>query len=223
MEFSTKNSLTTLLQTFIMGAIDAYTFQNFDGSFVSAQTGNLVVFAYELASKGWQVAYIRVPVLVGFLLGAFISQACKHLKLRTSRRFSAFLLLSLVFLGLLYAAMFTAINNLTMLFSLGLFSGYELTVFNKIGGTSVNNGIMTGNLKNFANNVYEAVFSQDHDALIKAGHFLSGIGMFVLGIMFSTYFLKAAGTNVFLCALLINAVLLAIVTFTKEKPTLNRQ
>jgi uncharacterized membrane protein YoaK (UPF0700 family) len=91
MTFSTKNSLTTLLQTFIMGSIDAYTFQNFDGSFVSAQTGNLVVFAYELASKGWHTAYIRVPVLIGFLLGAFISQACKHLKLSTVRRFSIFL------------------------------------------------------------------------------------------------------------------------------------
>ncbi|EEI21047.1 hypothetical protein HMPREF0497_0115 [Lentilactobacillus buchneri ATCC 11577] len=43
--------------------------------------------------------------------------------------------------------MFTSINELNMLFTLGLFSGYELTVFNKIGGTSVNNAIMTGNLK----------------------------------------------------------------------------
>ncbi|MFD1125318.1 YoaK family protein [Lentilactobacillus raoultii] len=219
MDFSTKNSLTTLFQTFIMGSIDAYTFQNFNGSFVSAQTGNLVVFAYELAAKGWQTAYVRVPVLIGFLLGAFISQACKHLKLSTNHRFSAFLLLSILFLGLLYGAMFTSITELPMLFSLGLFSGYELTVFNKIGGTSVNNGIMTGNLKNFSNNVYEAIFSHDHDALIKAGHFLSGICMFVFGILFSTYYLKATGTRVFLCALLINTILLIIVTIFKEAPS----
>ncbi|MBZ2199838.1 MAG: YoaK family protein [Lentilactobacillus hilgardii] len=217
MTFSTKNSLTTLLQTFIMGSIDAYTFQNFDESFVSAQTGNLVVFAYELASKGWHTAYIRVPVLIGFLLGAFISQACKHLKLSTDRRFSIFLLLSVIFLGLFYGSMFTSINELNMLFTLRLFSGYELTVFNKIGGTSVNNAIMTGNLKNFSNNVYEALFSRDHAALIKAGQFLSGICMFILGILFSTYALKANGTNVFLCALVINIILLIIVTVIKEK------
>ncbi len=95
-----------------------------------------------------------------------------------------------------------------MLFSLGLFSGYELTVFNKIGVTSVNNGIMTGNLKNFANNVYEAIFSRDKSALIKASHFLSGIIMFVLGIMFSAYVLQAIGTEVFTAAFMINIILL---------------
>lgn len=90
MNFVTKTSITTLAQTFIMGSIDAYTFQNFDGSFVSAQTGNLVVFAYEYATKGWQTAYIRVPVLLGFLLGAFISQAFKHIQLANDRRFNIF-------------------------------------------------------------------------------------------------------------------------------------
>ncbi len=100
MNFSTKNSMTTLAQTFIMGSIDAYTFQNFHGSFVSAQTGNLVVFAYEYATKGWGTAYIRVPVLLGFLLGAFMSQACKHIKLPAERRFNLFLLFSISFSGL---------------------------------------------------------------------------------------------------------------------------
>ncbi len=182
MNFSTKNSLTTLAQTFIMGSIDAYTFQNFHGSFVSAQTGNLVVFAYEWATRGWHTAYIRVPVLLGFLLGAFISQACKHIKLNTDRRFNVFLLFSILFLGLLGLSTLNHLSMLTMLFCLGLFSGYELTVFNKIGSTSVNNGIMTGNLKNFSNNVYEGIFSHDRTAMIKAGRFLSGILMFILGL-----------------------------------------
>ncbi len=71
MKITTQHTIITLIQTFIMGSIDAFTFQNFNGSFVSAQTGNLVVFAYELASKGWTTAYVRVPVLLGFLLGAF--------------------------------------------------------------------------------------------------------------------------------------------------------
>lgn len=208
MNFSTKNSMTTLAQTFIMGSIDAYTFQNFHGSFVSAQTGNLVVFAYEYATKGWGTAYIRVPVLLGFLLGAFISQACKHIKLPAERRFNLFLLFSIIFLGLLTLGAAFNLSMLNMLFSLGLFSGYELTVFNKIGVTSVNNGIMTGNLKNFANNVYEAIFSRDKSALIKASHFLSGIIMFVLGIMFSAYVLQAIGTEVFTAAIMINIILL---------------
>ncbi|EEI21048.1 hypothetical protein HMPREF0497_0116 [Lentilactobacillus buchneri ATCC 11577] len=41
--------------------------------------------------------------------------------------------------------------------------------------------------------------------------------MFILGILFSTYALKATGTNVFLCALVINIILLIIVTIIKEK------
>ncbi|APR07337.1 hypothetical protein FAM21834_01203 [Lentilactobacillus parabuchneri] len=225
MNFSTKNSLTTLAQTFIMGSIDAYTFQNFHGSFVSAQTGNLVVFAYEWATKGWHTAYIRVPVLLGFLLGAFISQACKHIKLDTDRRFNVFLLFSILFLGLLGLSTLNHLSMLTMLFCLGLFSGYELTVFNKIGSTSVNNGIMTGNLKNFSNNVYEGIFSHDRTAMIKAGRFLSGILMFILGIVFSAYVLHAAGDKVFAAAIIINVVLLAIIYIdfkrTHHQPTIN--
>lgn len=214
MNFVTKTSITTLAQTFIMGSIDAYTFQNFDGSFVSAQTGNLVVFAYEYATKGWQTAYIRVPVLLGFLLGAFISQAFKHIQLANDRRFNIFLLFSIILLGFLACAATFHLSMLNMLFSLGLFSGYELTVFNKVGTTSVNNGIMTGNLKNFANNCYEAIFSHDRGALLKAGRFLSGIIMFILGIIFSAYLLHAAGLKVFAAALIINFILLIIPLFS---------
>ena len=137
-----------------------------------------------------------------------MSQACKHIKLPAERRFNLFLLFSIIFLGLLTLGAAFNLSMLNMLFSLGLFSGYELTVFNKIGVTSVNNGIMTGNLKNFANNVYEAIFSRDKSALIKASHFLSGIIMFVLGIMFSAYVLQAIGTEVFTAAFMINIILL---------------
>ena len=211
MAFFTKHSITTLAQTFIMGSIDAYTFQNFNGSFVSAQTGNLVVFAYEYATKGWATAYIRVPVLLGFLLGAFISQGCKHIKLSPNRRFNLLLFFSIIFLAFLTFAAAVHMPKLSMLFSLGMFSGYELTVFNRIGATSVNNGIMTGNLKNFANNVYEAIFSHDRTAMFKAGHFLSAIVTFILGIMFSAYLLHAIGTEVFTFAALLNLVLLAAI------------
>lgn len=211
MAFFTKYSITTLAQTFIMGSIDAYTFQNFSGSFVSAQTGNLVVFAYEYATKGWATAYIRVPVLLGFLLGAFISQGCKHIKLNPNLRFNLLLSFSIIFLGLLAMASATHMGELDMLFCLGLFSGYELTVFNRIGETSVNNGIMTGNLKNFANNVYEAIFSHDKIAMSKAGHFSSAIVTFVIGIMCSAYLLKAIGVKVFIVAAILNLILLAAV------------
>lgn len=211
MSFFTKHSITTLAQTFIMGSIDAYTFQNFNGSFVSAQTGNLVIFAYEYATKGWTTAYIRVPVLLGFLLGAFISQGCKHIKLSPNHRFNLLLGFSIIFLGLLAIAAVADLPELDMLFSLGLFSGYELTVFNRIGETSVNNGIMTGNLKNFANNVYEAIFSHDKTAMFKAGHFLSAIVMFVIGIICSAYLLRAIGVEVFIVAALLNLILLAAI------------
>jgi uncharacterized membrane protein YoaK (UPF0700 family) len=218
MTFSTKNSLTTLFQTFIMGAIDAYTFQNFAGSFVSAQTGNLVVFAYELVSKGWQTAYVRLPVLIGFLIGAFISQAAKHLPFSDRNRFIIPLAFSTLLLAIVDGTILLGAGELTILFILGFFSGYELTVFNKIGGTSVNNGIMTGNLKNFSNNVYEAIFSRNHQALLQAGFFLSGIMMFVLGIIFSAYWLHAVGPNVLLVAMVINIFLIVMMVGFKNKP-----
>ncbi len=117
--------------------------------------------------------------------------------------------------GLLVATYLNA-GELLMLFVLGIFSGFELTIFNKVWQTSVNNGIMTGNLKNFANDLFEAVVHSSHQALKNAVHFLAGILMFIFGIMYSTYFLSATGHLVFLSGMIMNLFLILIVGFVRK-------
>lgn len=221
---STKTviTVTTILQTFIMGTIDAYTFNTFNGSFVSAQTGNLIVFGIELATKGWHTAYIRVPVMVGFVLGAILAQAFRHLLLVEKKQFEFQLGISVVSLIALLTIATHPINDLVMLFLLGMFASYQLTLFNQVGETSVNNGIMTGNLKNMSNQFYEAIFQQDRTAMKQSLSLLVGIGMFTLGVLTSAYAMKSAPMMVFGIAAVINTGLLGLALFSVSNQPIRR-
>ncbi|WP_283679892.1 YoaK family protein [Lentilactobacillus sp. Marseille-Q4993] len=210
-------TLITLVQTFIMGAIDAFTFQNYDGSFVSAQTGNLVLFGYELIRDGWTTASLRIPVLIGFLLGAFLSQPLTnddiHLKSQTKTN----LLISITILTITLILLIVNVDRLLILFILGGFSGFELTAFSTIGKTKVNNGIMTGNLKNFANNLYETIFNHDNNAKIATINFALGILFFVMGVVASAQWLSARAILLFPILIIFNSGLVILAIFFKKE------
>lgn len=90
------------------------------------------------------------------------------------------LLLQTILLGFL--ALFQMnLSNSIMLFCLGLLAGYELTVFRKFRGTTVNNGIMTGNTKNMMTNLYKTLFDDNKQARRDFFHFLIIIFIFLLG------------------------------------------
>ena len=70
------NSITllTLSATFLMGLLDAYTFMEKGGVFVSAQTGNMVAFSSKLFTGHFSEAKGHITVFLGFMLGALIGQ-----------------------------------------------------------------------------------------------------------------------------------------------------
>lgn len=154
----------TVIASFLMGFIDAYTFLLQDEAFASAQTGNLVGLSVKLFSGQWKEAMSHVYVFVGFSLGAFAGEAMiERSQDKGIKRYRFYLLIRTILLFVL-AFFQEQLIGAVMLFALGTLAGYELTVFRRFRGTSVNNGIMTGNTKNLMSNLYRLLFKGDSKA-----------------------------------------------------------
>ncbi|AYM02083.1 YoaK family protein [Levilactobacillus yiduensis] len=176
------DTVLTLGATLVMGMIDADTFLNHGAVFVSAQTGNMVVFVVKLAEHGWGAAWVNVPVWIGYFLGCFLAQGLsEHLGQGNKRRQMRWLMLLDVGAYTVLASLQTAIPTLWLIFGLGIVAGYELTVFRQVGGIGINNGIMTGNTKNLATATYRAWFDGDRVARSKQRRIAIVLATFILG------------------------------------------
>lgn len=179
-------TMITLFSTFLMGFIDAYTFLTHDGLFASAQTGNLVVLGAKVVSGNFSEVFIHVSSFAGFAIGAFIAQGIvEHHKNYGEGKYRIYLFFQVIFL-LLVAIIQEYIGASMIAFLLGLLAGYELTVFRKVKATSMNNGIMTGNIKNMMNNLYLAIFYKDRSAINTFSTLLIGLFVFMFGIIIGT-------------------------------------
>lgn len=175
-------SILTIYGTFLMGFIDAYTFLEKGGVFVSAQTGNMVAFSSKLFTGQFSQAAGHIAVFVGFALGAFGGEwLMEKVSGSTRKKYQAILLLQSLLL-FIFALFQKQIFDSLIVFLLGALAGFELTIFRKIGITTVNDGIMTGNTKNLMNNLYKWLIDKDQTA---ANDFLDlglGILVFILGV-----------------------------------------
>ncbi|MCG3088994.1 YoaK family protein [Sporosarcina cyprini] len=184
-----KTSLT-IIATFLMGFIDAYTFDERNGTFASAQTGNMIMLGAKLFSGEWQESASHLSVLAGFALGVFggeaISSKYSFLGLQQYRVF----LMTEAVLLLLLAYFQTSLPDSWMVLFLGILAGYVLTLFRTIRSTGVNNGIMTGNTKNLMNNLYKVIFQKDKKAKEECRNLSIGIMLFILGVGAGTLTVK---------------------------------
>lgn len=186
-------TILTVFSIFLMGYIDAYTFIAQNGVFASPQTGNLIALVARISSGEWQQALIHVFVLLGFIIGAFIGQAMiDRITDSDWKKYRVYLFLPLVLL-LIVSLIQQFVSPFLIGFLLGLLSGYELIIFRKIKGITINNAVMTGNAKNLMSNLYEAIFNEDLRARREFFILLSGIVIFMLGVGTGTLVLKLFG------------------------------
>lgn len=172
----------TILATFLMGFIDAYTYLEHNKVFVSAQTGNMVIFATKLFSGRGSETVENIAVFAGFALGAFFGAMLLARIPKAGLRHFTYLLYVQGLVLLLLAIFQLQLSNLLLVFFLGLLSGYTLATLRKIGPTTVNNGIMTGNAKNLMSNLYAALFDKDMQAKKDCLNLAIGIIVFILGV-----------------------------------------
>lgn len=171
----------TIITTFLMGFIDAYTFIEHGGSFASAQTGNIITMSVKFFSGNFIGAANHLIVLAGYGIGAFIGEALiERFDTKSLYKSRIILLFQAILLGIL-ALFQSQLDSSLMICSLGLLAGYEITVFRNFRGTNVNNGIMTGNTKNMMNNLYKVIFNKDKKARTDFFHLVIVIIVFIIG------------------------------------------
>ncbi len=171
----------TAIATFLMGFIDAFTYFQFDGTFASAQTGNLVLLSAKLFSGEWADTLSHIWVFAGFAVGAFVGEAViDRSRPKGIQRYRYYLFIRIGVL-LLLALFQSTFSSVLMLFTIGALAGYELTMFRVFRGTPVNNGIMTGNARNMMNNLYRFIFSKNEKAKTDFLNLTAIVIIFVLG------------------------------------------
>ncbi|MCJ1907496.1 YoaK family protein [Planococcus ruber] len=181
-KYAVSSTILTIIVCFLMGFIDAYTFLVQDEVFASAQTGNFVSMSAKLFSGEWQEALSHVWVIAGFAAGAFAGEAMLHrYKEKGFAKYRYFLFFQSILL--LFLAIFEKrTEDLIVLIALGLLAGFVLTTFRNVNETMVNNGIMTGNLRNLMGLFYQMIFRKDAEAKRHLVNLAATILIFVLGV-----------------------------------------
>ncbi|MEQ6218765.1 YoaK family protein [Levilactobacillus brevis] len=214
-------TILTLGATLVMGMIDADTFLNHGAVFVSAQTGNLVVFAVKLIEHGWGAAWVNVPVWIGYFLGCFGAQGLsEHLGRGNNRRQMRWLMVLDVGAYVILASLQQTLPTMWLIFFLGIVAGYELTVFRQVGGLGINNGIMTGNTKNLATSTYRAWIVGDQSARQRQIRLAGVLLIFIVGCGVGARLAMLTPRGVLWIATAVKAILLAwlFLPVAMEKP-----
>lgn len=184
------STVLTAIASFLMGFIDAYTFLQQSEAFVSAQTGNMVSLSVKIFSGQWNEAMGHLWAFGGFAIGAFAGEAVlEHSSKKGLKKYRFYLLIQTILL--LFLALFQfQVTAAVMLFILGALAGYELTVFRKFRASSINNGIMTGNMKNLMHHLYHFLFNRKSEAKSQFADLAFIIIVFMLGAGMSTLIIQ---------------------------------
>lgn len=205
----------TLWCTFLMGYIDTYSFLNYNDLLVSAQTGNMVLLGANVL-KGFEEVMPHVASFIGFLGGTFLAQGLLEITdKRTKPSYNLFTLIQVLVLFFV-ALLETHMSIYIFAVLLSAFSGYNLTVFNKVGATKINNGIMTGNVQKFMTNMYLTLFKKSEEAKETSKIIFVGVMLFVIGIFTSALLYHYLDINMMLVAAVLSLLIYMWLLFTKK-------
>ncbi len=178
-----ERTLLGILVTMTGGCMDAYSYLTQGKVFATGQTGNGVLFAVHLAQLDAPgVVHYLVPItsfLVGILFSKWAVDRLHHRDHFKMQRFVLYLEI-VVFLALCVIPEEVpelAVNSVISFTAAMLFEN-----FRKFGASSAYSSIFcTGNLRSFAENLYEAVAHHRPGAARRAVSYLSIVGAFLLG------------------------------------------
>lgn len=212
----------TIFSIFLMGFIDAYTFTEKGGVFTSAQTGNVIILFSRLIDGDWLNTALNISSFVGFIAGAFIGQAIlDYFRQKDSPKYLVFLLYQILFLYII-SFLQTIVNGNLLVFLLGVLGGYELTIFRKLGRTTVNNGIMTGNVKDLMNHFYKMVVYKNKKSIYEVKTIFISLLVFLCGIGLGILLITIESNYNLWTAAIVNTLFLLYLLFrVKRNNTIN--
>ena len=174
-----------LFLTFCAGYVDAYTFIVRGDTLVAGQTGNVVFLSVGLIQHNVSDASAKVMTLLAFMMGVFLLTVYKE-ELRIVKK-PILSLLPLAILSIIIGFVPQTVDNIYLVPPLALCMGLVTTAFGEVSGIAYNNAFMTGNIKRTML-AFGDYFRTKHTPFLREGFiFVSLLGSFVLGVVFSAY------------------------------------
>lgn len=173
-----------VLMALVGGFLDAYTFVSRDGVFANAQTGNFVLLGVEMAQGKFEQAFLHIPPILAFILGAAVAET---FKLWQGKRLfqapgRAVLLLEMVLL-LIVGFLPVEIPNMFITIVIAFVASIQFSTFRKLSKWNFNTTTVTGNLLTTTKAAYSAIFIHDQEGADQAIRFIIVLFSFLLGAL----------------------------------------
>jgi uncharacterized membrane protein YoaK (UPF0700 family) len=176
-----------ILMAMIGGFLDAYTFVSRDGVFANAQTGNFVLLGIEMAHGELHQAFLHIPPIIAFVLGAAVAETFK--RWQGKRLFQApgraVLLLEMVLLALV-GFLPSQVPNMVITIIIAFVASIQFSTFRKLSNWNYNTTTVTGNLLTATTAAYLAIFVHDRNAAVQSIRFFTILSSFLLGALVGT-------------------------------------
>lgn len=184
-KISRQSKRLALFLTFCAGYVDAYTFIVRGNTLVAGQTGNVVFLSVELIQNNVSDVRDKVLTLLAFMMGVFLLTVYKE-KLRIVKK-PILSLFPLAILSIIIGFVPQTVDNIYLVPPFAFCMGLVTTAFGEVSGIAYNNAFMTGNIKRTML-AFGDYFRTKHTPFLREGFiFVSLLGSFVLGVVFSAY------------------------------------
>ena len=198
------------------GIMDVYSYLWRGKVFANAQTGNVLLFAINLANGHFDSAARYLRPIVAFVAGIALAEEVRyrrherHLHWRqTATAAQIFILFAVAFMG---PEMNLFANSLT-----SFACGIQVEAFRKISGNGIATTMCIGNLRSATFNLMEYIHKKDRQNLKRVALFYSAIGFFALGGVAGSFAIPFMGQKtILLCCGLLTVVFITMFIKTKE-------
>lgn len=152
----TRTLRFALVLTLSSGFMDAYTYLARGGAFAITQTGNMVLFAVDAATRNWDDARAHVWPIPAFMLGIAMAARIEagHTRLAHPLRWAVGAqVVALIIIGFLPAS--TPHGFITV--PIAFLGAVQIGLFRTVGDLTYMPAATTGNLMRFVQQIYDAL------------------------------------------------------------------
>ena len=142
------------------GFLDSFTWVAHGHVFVSAQTGNIILFGVYAAQDNWRQALHHVPPLLAFFPGVFMAQGLRKRRFADDRPRATAVCLGIEIAILTVVGFLSfAFLHIAVVFAIAFAAAMQFAGFDHVGKWSYVSVITTGNLRSLGNAWFAVMFS----------------------------------------------------------------
>lgn len=165
------------------GFMDAYSYLCRGGVFANAETGNVVLFALNIASCHWKQAALYFIPILAFASGVWISDSIKARQNHICTLHWRQMAISIEVLALIAVAFLPQRLNILANSMISLTCGIQVTAFSKFRSKAMATTMCTGNLRVGTQSLLQYRRTGNRQFLSQGCQYYGGITCFILGAM----------------------------------------